>query len=89
MRFAKADDDESAREWVLDEATCGGAPVATASARTPSTRPLSTTALLVFARDKAAAGVGFDVEESGGRLRPNSRCTMRSHLRLRSRSSDS
>jgi len=88
MRFAKADDEDSAREWVLDEATCGGAAVAAASARTPSTRPLSTTALLVFARDKPAAGVEFDVEVSGT-LRPNSRCTMRSHLRLRSRSSDS
>jgi hypothetical protein len=53
----------------------GGLVVAAASARTPPTKPLST-----------AGEAGLDVE---GTFRPNSRRTMRSHLRLSSRSSDS
>ena len=85
--FAKAvdDDDDNARER--------GAGAA-ARARTPPTRPLSTAALLVFASANAADGAEVEVEVKvdefgGGTARPNSRRTMRSHLRLRSRSSDS
>ena len=86
--FAKAvDDDDNARERATGVA---------ARARTPPTRPLSTAALLVFASANAADGaeveveVEVEVDEVGeGTVRPNSRRTMRSHLRLRSRSSDS
>lgn len=56
----------------------GGLVVAAASARTPPTKPSSTV--------DAAGEIGVDVE---GIFRPNSRRTMRSHLRLSSRSSDS
>jgi len=74
-RFARREDDGRAREM---DGVSGGLVVATASARTPPTKPLST------ADDAGEAGV--DVE---GIFRPNSRRTMRSHLRLSSRSSDS
>jgi len=74
-RFATADDDGRARDI---DGVSGGLVVAAASARTPPTKPLST------AGDAGEAGV--DVE---GIFRPNSRRTMRSHLRLSSRSSDS
>lgn len=63
--------------------------MAAASARTPPTRPLSTTAPLVFARANAPEADGVETDVEGGTLRPNSRCIMRSHLRLRSSSSDS
>jgi len=63
--------------------------VTAASARTPPTRPLSTTALLVFASTAAAAAEGTYIGDVGEVLRPNSQCTTRSHLRLSSRSSDS
>ena len=63
----------------------GGLVVATANASTPSTSPFNTAGLLAFTGDEAAKGAG----EAGETLRPNSRFTMRSHLRLSSRSSDS
>lgn len=72
-----------------EEVTGEGVVVAAANARTPPTRPLSITALLVFASANAADCAEVVDDVKGGTLRPNSRCTMRSHLRLRSRSSDS
>ena len=74
MRFAKAgDDDDNVRDWVLDEAVNGGGAVTAASARTPPTKPLSTTVLLVFASANAPDPGGVEVDVDGGILRPNSR----------------
>lgn len=74
-RFATVDDDGRARDM---DGVSGGLVVAAASARTPPTKPLNTV--------DVAGEAGVDVE---GTLRPNSRRTIRSHLRLSSRSSDS
>ena len=74
-RFATADGGGSVRGV---DGVSGGLVVAAASARTPPTKPLSTV--------DAAGEAEVDVE---GIFRPNSRRTMRSHLRLSSRSSDS
>ena len=73
--FTKADDDGRARDmgWVR-----GGPVVTAASARTPPTTPLNTA--------DPAGEEGVEVEGIG---RPNSRRTIRSHLRLSSRRSDS
>lgn len=74
-RFATADDDGRVRDM---DGVSGGLVVAAASARTPPAKPLSTA--------DVTGEAGDDVE---GIPRPNSRRTMRSHLRLSSRSSDS
>jgi hypothetical protein len=73
----------------VDEVDNGGAVVAAASARTPPTRPLSTTALLVFASANADDVGGVEADVGEVILRPNSQFTMRSHLRLRSSNPDS
>jgi hypothetical protein len=80
IRFAEVDE----RPGGLDRVGVGLV-VAAASASTPSTSPFNTAGLLAFTEDEAAKGAG----EVGEILRPNSRFTMRSHLRLSSRSSDS
>lgn len=63
-----------------------GLVVAAAKLRAPPTRPLTATSPPRFARGEAIGGVEEDVR---GRVRPNSRLTMRSHFRLSSFSSDS
>jgi hypothetical protein len=90
MRFAKAaDDDDSARDRVVVEAVDGGVVVAAANARTPPTRPLIITAPLLLASANADDADDVEVCVEEGTLRPKSRFTMRSHLRLRSSNSDS